>query len=112
MIVIFATIFMLKKLTIYSIIALLSVAISFETVNYFFKKMNLVLVIDVEDLDCEEKNSESEKATEKFHFINELFDMACLSLNAIDIAGQNIPQNIHFSSSDYSQVVYSPPEII
>lgn len=97
-----------------------SFAYSFETIKYFSKVFNSDSIAWVDSFDCEEKESESEKGSEKNEKLNfsEDFYLNHKHFNNTLIAGQlelsslSSKQNIDFSSSDYSQKVFSPPEML
>jgi hypothetical protein len=85
-----------------------------ETINCFLKKTASVSIVNTQDLN-EEENSESEKSNEKQEKSGFTHDFSCDAFSIIREAQQirlSAQKNIDFSSSDYSQVVYSPPEII
>lgn len=110
----------MKKITTYCLLVLFSFAYSFETIKYFSKAFDGVPIVWMDDFDCEEKQSETEKSTEKNEKLNfaEDFYLNHKHYNNTLISGQlesgrlGSKQNPDFSSSDYSQKVYSPPEIV
>ena len=102
-----------KRFILVSILALFSIANSFETISYFYKKINVLAVLDLKDV--EENNSESEKSNEKTEKSNEfknLKDLEGLLFSYSEFQKLHIPYQINFSSADFSQVVYSPPEFV
>ena len=101
-------------------LVLFSFAYSFETLKHFSKTFEKFSIVWVDDFDCGEEPSESEKSTEKNEKLNfdEDFYLNQKHYNNTLVVGQLDPhligskQNPDFSSSDYSQKVYSPPELI
>lgn len=108
----------MKKIITYCLFILFSFAYSYETINYFSKVFDGASIAWIDSFDCEEK--ESEKGNEKNEKLNfaEDFYLNHKHFNNTLIAGQleftslSSKQNIDFSSSDYSQKVFSPPEIL
>lgn len=109
---------LLKKIITYCLLIIFSFAYSYETIKYFSKTFDGVSITWIDNFDCEEKESEngSEK-NEKLNF-SEDFYLSHKHFNNTLIAGQleagslGSSQNIDFSSSDYSQKVFSPPEML
>ena len=70
--------------------------------------------MDCEKEDCEKEDPESEKSKQKE---DKLFIPYEMRTHADRLAGSRPdntyrhPQNSNFSSSDYSQVIYSPPDM-
>lgn len=110
----------MQKLITYCLLILFSFAYSYESIKYFSKGFGDISIACLADFDCEEKNSESEKSNnknEKLNFAEDLFHKNKLLYNSLLFGiiqpgswGSN--QNSNFSSSDYSQQVYSPPEML
>lgn len=108
----------MKKIITYCLLILFSLAYSYETIKYFSKVFDGCSIALIDNFDCEEK--ESEKGNEKNEKLNfaEYFYLNHKHINNTLIAGQldagsmGSAQNIDFSSSDYSQKVFSPPEIL
>lgn len=108
----------MKKIITYCLLIIFSFAYSYETIKYFSKTFDGVSITWIDNFDCEEKESEngSEK-NEKLNF-SEDFYLSHKHFNNTLIAGQleagslGSSQNIDFSSSDYSQKVFSPPEML
>lgn len=98
---------------------LFSFAFSNETISYFSKTIGNTSIDWISDFDCEGESSQSEKSgkNEKLNFSEDLILNTRLYNNKLlsdHFAGSasGSSQNINFSSSDYSQQVYSPPELI
>lgn len=108
---------LLKKIITYCLLIIFSFAYSYETIKCFSKTFDGVSIAWIDNFDCEEK--ESEKSSEKNEKLNfsEDFYLNHKHFNNTLIAGQleagslGSTQNPDFSSSDYSQKVYSPPEL-
>ena len=110
----------MKKIITYSLLILFSFAYSYETIKYFSKAFDGVSIAWIDNFDCEEKESESEKSSEKneklnfsedFYLNHKLFNNTLIS-GQLEAGNLGSNQNIDFSSSDYSQKVYSPPELL
>ena len=105
----------MKKAVTYILIFLVSFACSYETMEYFSKTIGDTSIAWIDDISCQEKSSESEESNEKNEKKNFSDDS---DLNNYPISSHIEPGNFHskqnsdFSSSDYSQVVYSPPEML
>ncbi len=110
----------LKKIITYCLLILFSFAYSYETIKYFSKVFDGASIAWIDNFDCEEKESESEKGNEKNEKLNfaEDFYLNHKHFNNTLIAGQlelkslSSKQSIDFSSSDFSQKVFSPPEML
>lgn len=72
------------------------------------------VVVWINDFDCEEKNEGNEKSKEKSEK-SDIFDDFYLNNNLIsqqiELIRIHSKRNHNFSPSDFSQVVYSPPEM-
>ncbi len=104
-----------KRILLISILLLFTVAGSFETLRLLHLKINPIAQLDVKDFDCEEKNSESEKSNEKSekkNCIDDFYAFSKLNYFHLPRAQKQFHTRINFSSSDYSQVIYSPPEFL
>jgi len=108
----------LQKFITYCLLILFSFAYSYETIKYFSKAFDGVSIVWIDNFDCEEKESEknSEK-NEKLNFsedfyLNHKHFNNTLMAGQLELASLSSNQNIDFSSSDYSQKVYSPPELL
>lgn len=103
----------LKKAITYLLIFIVSFSYNYEAIEYFTEAIGDSPITWVDDLDCEEKESkESNEKNEKSEYSDELFLDNSLVSAYIELIGLGTMQNHNFSSSDYSQVVYSPPELI
>ncbi len=106
---------MWKKLILVSVLALFSIANSFESIHFLYKQFNPIAFLDVSEFDCEENTSESEKSnekTEKQNYFNDNDAASHLLISCFAGRKSHLHNRINFSSSDYSQVVYSPPEFV
>lgn len=105
----------MKKTIAYLLIALFSIAYSYETVGYFAKMAKTSAAVSSADNDSENENNESESeedfekcAKNEFHH-NALFQPVFLN-------GQNavshwlLVKQIRFTSSDFSRGIDFPPE--
>ncbi|MBL0046557.1 MAG: hypothetical protein IPP32_00430 [Bacteroidetes bacterium] len=104
-----------KKILLISILLLFTAASSFESIRLLHQKINPIALLDVKDFDCEEKNSESEKSnekTDKKNAIDDFYAFSKLSYFTLPQTQKQFHNRINFSSSDYSQVIYSPPELL
>lgn len=102
-----------KKSILFSLLFFFSLANCIETLHCIFEKPHSVIAIDIQSDDNEGKNSESEKSDtkeEKFNGDKNFNLTALLELVTCETDYLPIPFLPSFSSSDYSQVVYSPPE--
>ena len=105
----------MKKAVTYILIFLVSFVCSYETVEYFSKTIGDTSIAWVDDIPCQEKSSESEESNEKNEKKNfsDVSDISkYITLSHIELGSIGTKQNNNFSSSDYSQVVYSPPEML
>lgn len=108
----------LQKVITYSLLVIFSFAYSYETISYFSKALGDNSISWLANFDWEENDSESEKSNEKNEKLNfsEDFFFNLKHNNIIpgqlDLRCLGHKQYIDFSSSDYSQQVYSPPEIL
>ncbi len=108
----------LKKIIAYCLLILFSFAYSYETIKYFSKVFDGGSIALIDNFDCEEKESEKgNEKNEKLSFLEDFY-LNHKHFNNTLIAGLLEPtslssrQNIDFSSSDFSQKVFSPPEIL
>ena len=95
---------------------MVSIAYNRETIN-FFSKVIATSIAQIDDSSCEEKAPESEESeknekNEKTSFSDDLFLNRSLISAYTELWNLRSKQYINFSSSDYTQVVYSPPEFI
>jgi hypothetical protein len=101
------------------LIFFVSLAYSYETIEFFLKAIDKDAVAWIDDNPCEEKSETEKNETEESGKKSELLkynqpwnvheEMLDASKKLITI-GSN--QNNNFSSSDYSLKIYSPPETI
>jgi hypothetical protein len=104
-----------KALILYSITFLFSIALGYETINYCYQKISEQTFCEHHDLDCEENKTESKSSekTEKEGVFDDLFmDGGLHSDSSIDLAPRQFKLNNLLSSTDYSKMIYSPPELI
>ncbi|MES2139806.1 MAG: hypothetical protein V4511_08850 [Bacteroidota bacterium] len=108
----------MKKIIAYCLLILFSFAYSYETIKYFSKVFDGGSIALIDNFDCEEKESEKgNEKNEKLSFLEDFY-LNHKHFNNTLIAGLLEPtslssrQNIDFSSSDFSQKVFSPPEIL
>ena len=106
----------MKTITIYIFILLASIAYSFETIEYFTKAVGGDATAWIDDFDCEESDSETEDANEEQvdfddFYLNHKY-LHKLTLSHIELGFIKSMRNDNFSSTDYGQEVYSPPEIL
>lgn len=109
----------LKNAVAYIFILLFSMAYSYETVKYISKVMGGTSVSWMDDFHCEEKSPESEESTEKNEKVDFLDDLyltnkrpnSLLLSGPLELSSLWNRQNNIFSSTDFSQEVYSPPEM-
>lgn len=110
----------MQKIITYSLLILFSFAYSYETIKYFSKILGDNSIVCIDDFDCEEKSSESEKSNKKNEKVNFSEDIYFnnkhpnnnLIAAILEPGSLDSNQNINFSSADYSQQVYSPPEML
>jgi len=102
-----------RKNVLLLIISLFTLAVSFDTLNFFCKIYHVDLILDLNDFEGEEKECESEKAekAEKSNFVDKFCWSYPPSFTGNLIAADFYQDRINFSSADYSLVIYSPPEL-
>jgi hypothetical protein len=103
--------FILQKIISYSLLILFSVAFSYETAIYFSKKINSKAVAQ----DYENDSKESDQSDDDDGKNDILEDMNCFTSCNFIIFSQHYNATFAefiFSCSDYSQTIYSPPELI
>ncbi|HEX8515547.1 MAG TPA: hypothetical protein VF868_05060 [Bacteroidia bacterium] len=99
------------------LVFMISLAYSYETVEYFIKAIgDEKSIVWVDDNECEEKSEEKSKETEeskKSEGISLSSDpylqQQRICNTKLSTLGSN--QNTNFSSSDYSLEIYCPPEL-
>lgn len=91
-----------------------SIALCYETIDYCYQSINDQSYCEHHDLDCEENKTESKSSekTEKEGVFDDLFSDNHFPLVSIDLEPQKFKFHNRFPSADYSQVIYSPPELI
>ena len=103
----------LKSSIIISLLFLFTVSITHQSLNFLKKLNSYTSVIDNEDMNSDEQDSESEKSNEKTdskEFAKDFFHYSYTTILLSYGNSLNAEHNINYSSADYSQVVYSPPE--
>jgi hypothetical protein len=96
---------LLRKIILYSLLVLFSFSYSYQAINYFAKAFgDDVSIVWLEGIDGEEKDLEDLFFNDKNLYSNVI-------LCYIELPDTDFNQNINFYSADYSQQVYSPPEI-
>ena len=104
---------LLKKITVFFMLTLFSFAASFETISCFYQKSNQDFNQLTSDFSGEEKNSDQERPdekTKKSKYDDDLFFSSELFVSFAESMYSHTHSNLNYSSSAYSQVVYSPPE--
>ena len=105
----------MKAAISYILVFLIAFAHNFDTIKLVSEAIGQNAIVWVADFDCDEKSEENEKSKEKSEK-SDIFDDFYLDNNLIsqqiELLRIHSKQNTNFSSSDYSQVMYSPPELI
>ena len=111
---IFASMKIWKKSVLLSLLTLFTLTIILDSTKCFFKSNVSDFLCDTTDFDAEEKEKETEKSNEKnekeIYFASH-FSTTQLLYFLQHTINLELHSRLNFSSSDYSQVVYSPPEI-
>lgn len=108
----------LKNIITYILILFISFAYSYETIEYFSKAIGDDSITWADDFDCEENSSEKEDPNEeKANFdddwsMNNKYPNNQLIPKHFELGILSYRQHNRFSSDDYGQEVYSPPEVI
>jgi hypothetical protein len=107
----------LKTVVTYILIVFVSLAYSYETIQYFSKALGSTSLAWLDDFECEEKSKESEESAEKLKFSDDLyFDGKHLHgkfiADHIELGKLGSRHRCNFLSSDYSHEVYSPPRTL
>lgn len=105
----------MKAVTTYILVFLIAFAHNFDTIKLVSEAIGQNAIVWVDDFDCDEKSEENEKSkekSEKSDFFDDFYLDNNLISQQIELLRIHSKQNTNFSSSDYSQVVYSPPELI
>lgn len=104
----------MKTALTFILVFLIAFAHNYDTIKLVSKAIGQHAVVWVDDFDCEEKSDGKEKSKEKSEK-SDIFDDFYLDNNLIsgqiELIRIHSRQNHNFSSSDFSQVVYSPPEL-
>ena len=100
----------LRKVITYSLLILFSLVFSYETITYFSKKIydTSHMANDYEaenDAESDDENEKKDPLEDWFFHNNEDLEIIT-QLRKADFT------HITVSSSDYSQTIYSPPEVI
>jgi len=103
---------LLKKVTVYGLIFLISFIYTYETICVLTKVIGDDHISWVDSMECERgaEPGESKEQKEKVDFLEHVYHNNHFSMAYIGLFSFDTSQNISFSSSDYSQMVYSPPE--
>lgn len=107
----------MKNIAIYSLIFIFSFSYYYETIEYFLNEIGNTSISWIYNYHCEKNTSEQEKSNEKEEkgeegSFDDLFLINKTSSNYIVRALYYSKQDNIFSSSDNSQVIFSPPEMI
>jgi hypothetical protein len=103
-----------KNSVLYFIIFLFSTAICYETIEYCYQNISELANCEHHDIDCEENKTES-KSSEKSEKEDVFDDMLLdhhLCITLLILEQKKIKSHHPFISADYSQAIYSPPELI
>ncbi|MEJ7778555.1 MAG: hypothetical protein WKF68_03100 [Daejeonella sp.] len=103
----------MKNLVVYGLVFLISFVYTYDTIFFLTRMIGDAQVSWVDSMETTERGAESgesKEQKEKIDFPEHLTHSAHLFLASIGSNTSDTSQNISFSSSDYSQVVYSPPE--
>ena len=104
------------KIISYSLLILVFYAFNYKTINYLFS-LSEKSISFVQDIDCEEQDSESEKSGEKIGK-DELKEISeyllkkhnfVIIINELSVLRQD---NFLFISSNYIKTVFLPPEAV
>lgn len=105
----------LKKAITYILIVMVSLAYNYETIKLFSTTLESTLISALDDFETEEKSRETEESKEKNEKVK-LSDDFNLHNNLISnytpLNNLYSKKGIHFLSSDYSVIIYSPPETL
>jgi hypothetical protein len=105
--------FPVQKIVIYSLMFLFSVALSYETISYFSKKISDEFFAEADDYESENDETESNKPdSEKKNLLEDLYIHSNPSITANSQSHFTHFTNPIFSTSDYRKTVFSPPEPI
>lgn len=107
----------MKKGIAYILVFLVTFSYNYEGIQYFSKTIGNTSISRMDNFDCEEKGAEKEDSNEKSEknektdFSEELYFDSNLISAQLQLVRLHSKKNHNFSSSDFSQVVYSPPEL-
>ena len=103
-----------KKTILLVMLFLFATANCIETFQYFFQNEISITTLDLQADDKEEKDAESEKSSKEGKFNTEKLLNYWTPWKSESLTSNFLPipflQNL--STSDYSQVIFSPPEIL
>lgn len=102
----------MKKVAVYGLIFLISFVCTYETICVLTKVIEDEQISWVDNMECERgaEPGETKEQKEKVDFLEHMHHNNHLTMAYVGLISADASQNISFSSSDYSQVVYSPPE--
>lgn len=107
--------FELKKAVTYFLLIVFSLVNNDETIQYLSSDKSEIIVSRIADFDCENENSEQDEQGEN-KIDTDLSDDFILSHRVLvcapDLGVYFFNENCIFSTSDYNQIVFSPPEIV
>jgi len=89
-------------------------AYCYESASFLIKVLKDTSVVCVEDPDCEQEDSETEKSQQKEGKLFISYEMRSnMERYAARCAESTYrhPKNSNFSSFDYSQMIYTPPDL-
>ena len=107
----------MKKAIAYILVFLVSFSYNYETIQFFSKAIGNTSISRMDNFDCEEKGTEKEDSNEKSEknektgFSEALYFDSDMISAQLELVRLHSKKNHNFSSSDFSQVVYSPPEL-
>lgn len=99
----------LTKAVTYCLLFLFSVAFSYETISCFSEKTDSDFQVARNDYEAE-NDTESDDENEKKESLEDLYFHPARYLSVFSQSKASLFTHFTFSSSDYSQTVYSPPE--
>lgn len=99
----------LTKVITYCLLFLFSLAFSYETISYFSEKIGSDFQLALNEYEAE-SDTESDDENEKKESLEDLYFHVAEDLFIFSQSKASLFAHFTFSSSDYSQTVYSPPE--
>lgn len=108
----------MKKHILYLLIFVVSFAYSYNTIEYLSSILDNNTLAHIDNFCCEEENEESKESSEEgteSNLSDEFLDVRLQNKTSLAQTKRSIlirNQNTNFSPSNYSQVIYSPPELI